>query len=191
MIDLSAQVVVTLLSNILISAPSEAPPNLSGYAVNSTTIALMWDAIALENQNGLLRHYLVSVLELDTGEIDMYTAGATQLNISGLHPYYTYNCVVAAVTIRIGPFSQSVSIITPQDGDLKIIFVDVTDFTRYVYLHLLKDNACFLCCKTVSIIIEEPAFIVSCCLLTIPNMTWLTFSLIGCSPIWFSLEFHN
>ena len=151
----------------------------------------MWDAIALENQNGLLRHYLVSVLELDTGEIDMYTAGATQLNISGLHPHYTYTCMVAAVTIRIGPFSQSVSIITPQDGDLKIIFVDVTDFTRYVYLHLLKDNACFLCCRTVSIIIEEPAFIVSCCLLTIPNMTWLTFSLIGCSPIWFSLEFHN
>ena len=132
LIGLSAQIVVTLLSNILISAPSEAPPNLSGYAVNSTTIALMWDAIALENQNGLLRHYLVFVLELDTGEIDMYTAGATQLNISGLHPYYTYTCKVAAVTIRIGPFSQSVSIITPQDGDLKIIFVDVTNFHRYM-----------------------------------------------------------
>ena len=114
-------------SDIPISAPSEAPPNLSGHAVNSTTIALMWDAIALENQNGILRHYLVSVLELETGETDVYTAGATQLNISGLHPYYTYTCMVAAVTIRIGPFSQSVSIITPQDGDL-YFFMDVTHF---------------------------------------------------------------
>ena len=90
----------------------------------------MWDAIALENQNGILRHYLVSVLELDTGETDVYTAGATQLNISGLHPYYTYTCMVAAVTIRIGPFSQSVSIITPQDGDLYLLWM-LQIFTRY------------------------------------------------------------
>ena len=136
-------IVVTLLSNILLSAPSEAPANLSGYAVNSTTIALMWDAIALENQNGLLHYYLVSVLELDTGEIDTYTAGATQLNIPGLHPYYTYTCKVAAVTIRIGPFSQSVSIITPQDGDY---FRGCYKILLDVYLHLLKDDACFLCC---------------------------------------------
>lgn len=103
----------------------------------------MWDAIALENQNGILRHYLVSVLELETGETDVYTAGATQLNISGLHPYYTYTCMVAAVTIRIGPFSQSVSIITPQDGDLYFLWI-LQIFTRYNSV-FVKDGACFLC----------------------------------------------
>ena len=77
----------------------------------------MWDTIAVENHNGIVRHYRVSVLEADTGEIDAYTAVATQLNISGLHPYYTYICVVAAVTIRIGPFSHNISILTPQGGN--------------------------------------------------------------------------
>ena len=99
-----------------ITAPNEAPPNLSGYAVNSSTIVLTWDTIAVENHNGILRHYLVSVLETETGEIDLYSIDSTQLNISRLHPYYTYTCVVAAVTNRVGPFSQNVSIITPQDG---------------------------------------------------------------------------
>ena len=106
--------------HIFILAPSEAPANLSGYAVNSTTIALMWDNIAVENRNGIIRHYLVSVMEVETGEVDVYTAVANQLNISMLHPYYTYTCVVAAVTNRVGPFSHNISIITPQGSKYKI-----------------------------------------------------------------------
>ena len=109
-----------VLSHLSITAPSEAPLNLSGHAVNSTTIALMWDTIAVENQNGILRHYLVSVTEVETDEVEVYTAATTQLNISRLHPYYTYTCVVAAVTNSVGPFSHNVSIITPQDGKYKI-----------------------------------------------------------------------
>ena len=77
----------------------------------------MWDTIVAENHNGILRHYLVSVVEVETGEVHVYTAVVTQLNISGLHPYYTYTCMVAAVTNRVGPFSQNVSIITPQGGN--------------------------------------------------------------------------
>ena len=103
-----------------ITAPSEAPLNLAGHAVNSTTIALWWDTIAVENQNGIIRHYLVSVMEVETDELDVYTAVGTQLNISGLHPYYTYTCVVAAVTNSVGPFSRNISIITPQGGKYKI-----------------------------------------------------------------------
>ena len=109
-----------VMSHLSITAPSEAPPNLSGHAVNSTTIALRWDTIAVENRNGILRHYLISVLEVETGEVDVYTAVATQLNISRLHPYYTYTCVVAAVTNSVGPFSHNVSIITPQGGNYMI-----------------------------------------------------------------------
>jgi len=76
----------------------------------------MWDTIAPENRNGILRHYLVSVLEVETNEMSTYTAVSTQVNISSLHPYYTYTCNVAAVTNRVGPFSQFISIITPQEG---------------------------------------------------------------------------
>ena len=80
----------------------------------------MWDTIAVENHNGIIRHYLVSVTEVETGEVDEYTAVATQLNISMLHPYYTYTCVVAAVTNSVGPFSHNISIVTPQGSEYKI-----------------------------------------------------------------------
>ena len=92
----------------------------------------MWDTIAVENHNGIVRHYLVSVLEVDTGEIDVYTAVATQLNISRLHPYYTYICVVAAVTIRTGPFSHNISIITPQGGNC--MGMQYIKLASYVYI---------------------------------------------------------
>jgi len=97
-------------------APSEAPPNFSGRAVTSTTIELMWDTIAPENRNGIVRHYLVSVLEVETSEMNNFTAVSTQVNISNRHPYYTYTCSVAAVTNKVGPFSQSISVITPQEA---------------------------------------------------------------------------
>ena len=104
------------MRDLSITARSEAPPNLSGRAVNSTTIELTWDTIAPENHNGILRHYLVFVLEVETNEMSTYTAVSTRVNISSLHPHYTYTCNVAAVTNRVGPFSQFVSIITPQEG---------------------------------------------------------------------------
>ena len=118
-----------------ITAPSEAPPNLSGHAVNSTTIELMWDTVAPENRNGIIRHYLVSVLEVETSEMSTYTTVSTQLNISSLHPYYTYTCGVAAVTITVGPFSQSVSVITPQEGCgdyLKVVVQICTKINVYM-----------------------------------------------------------
>ena len=76
-------------------------PVLKTCLDNSTTIALMWDTIAVESCNVILCHQLVSFLEVETGEVDVHTAVATQLNISCLHPYYTYVCVVAAVTNKV------------------------------------------------------------------------------------------
>ena len=128
-----------VLSHLSITAPSDAPLNLSGHAVNSTTIALWWDTIAAEKQNGIIRHYLVSVMEVETDEVDMYTAVGTQLNISGLHPYYTYTCVVAAVTNSVGPFSHNISIITPQGGKYKICISKLS----YTCSHIIHLNINF------------------------------------------------
>ena len=33
-----------------------------------------------------------------------------------LHPYYTYEIVVAAVTVAVGPYSMPVQITTPEDS---------------------------------------------------------------------------
>jgi len=95
----------------------------------------MWDTVAPENRNGIIRHYLVSVLEVETSEMSTYTTVSTQLNISSLHPYYTYICGVAAVTITVGPSSQSVSIITPPEGCgdyLKVVVQRCTKINVYM-----------------------------------------------------------
>ena len=35
---------------------------------------------------------------------------------NNLHPFYTYYCAVAAVTVSVGPFSNVTTVQTAQDG---------------------------------------------------------------------------
>ena len=98
----------------------------------------MWDTIAPENHNGIIRHYLVSVLEVETSEMSTYTAVSTQLNVTSLHPYYTYTCSVAAVTNKVGPLSQFVSIVTPQEGCVHYLKVIVSDSIDMALLHSFR-----------------------------------------------------
>jgi len=108
------------LAVLIAPAPSEAPSSVTGYAVDSTTISLLWNTIAPENINGILRYYLVSILEKNTGGMMEYIANSTNITISSLHPHYIYLCNVAAVTNMIGPSSQNIRINTPQDGELDL-----------------------------------------------------------------------
>ena len=36
--------------------------------------------------------------------------------IGSLHPYYHYECKVAAYTIGLGPYSESISLLTDEEG---------------------------------------------------------------------------
>ena len=60
--------------------------------------------------------YRVRVLEVDTGALALYNLTETSLALDSLHPYYVYQCSVAAVTVGTGPFSDSLSIRTHEDG---------------------------------------------------------------------------
>ena len=47
----------------------------------------------------------------------MLTTDSSGMNVTSLHPYYTYNCTVAAETsVGIGPFSSPVVIRLPESG---------------------------------------------------------------------------
>lgn len=59
---------------------------------------------------------MVNVTVQDTKERFHYTVTDTELLVDNLHPYYTYTVVVAAFTVRKGPFSVEFSVTTPQDG---------------------------------------------------------------------------
>ena len=99
-----------------LSAPSSAPVNLQGSAVNSTTIQLQWELPPLAYQNGVIRSYLINISVAETGSVFQLTSKMNSLNISSLHPYYTYNITVAAVTISPGPYGVLLTIRMPEDG---------------------------------------------------------------------------
>ena len=82
-----------------------------------TTLVLSWQPPAPENQNGIIVHYVVNITEMETGRLLSFTAvNTTTLSVSTLHPFYTYTCIVAAVTIGIGPYSATVEVELPEDG---------------------------------------------------------------------------
>ena len=84
---------------------------------NSTTLALSWQPPAPENQNGIIVHYIVNITEMETGRLLSFTAvNMTTLSVPTLHPFYTYTCIVAAVTVGIGPYSATVEVELPEDG---------------------------------------------------------------------------
>ena len=76
----------------------------------------MWDELASEDENGIIRYYLVNVTEINTGYHYQTTSTTSDIALSNLHPYYTYSITVAAYTIEEGPFSTPVSFTTLQDG---------------------------------------------------------------------------
>lgn len=100
-----------------------APPNaLYAVAMNASTLNLFWSPPNVSDINGIIRHYRINVSVMETLEQYQYTALTTNFTINGLHPYYTYTVLVAAVTIGAGPFTPGRSIRMPQDG-MFIIFM--------------------------------------------------------------------
>lgn len=69
-------------------------------------ISLWWDDPPLIHQNGIIQSYAVHILEMQTGRFwRIYSVESTIL-VGALHPYYVYECNVAAITVRAGPFAN-------------------------------------------------------------------------------------
>jgi len=63
----------------------------------------------------VIRHYLINVTEQETGRVLQLTSEETDITIGSLHPYYTYHCAIAAVTVAEGPFI-TITVRTKEDG---------------------------------------------------------------------------
>ena len=103
------------------AVPTGAPRNLAAAAVSSTSISFTWEAPSFELQNGIIRSYHINVTELETGQMWSYvTPGIdTLLILNSLHPFYQYNCSIAANTIALGPTAYTV-IQTQSEGTLSL-----------------------------------------------------------------------
>ena len=97
-------------------APTSAPTNLSGLAVDSTSIALSWSPPPFEDQNGIIRHYIINIRELDTGITFSRVSLTTSISLYNLHPFYRYSVTVTAVTVGPGPRTMILTVQTEEDG---------------------------------------------------------------------------
>ncbi len=97
----------------MIAVPTTSPENVTISAINATTIYLSWEGVI--TRVGILRDYVIRVLEVDTGLLMDYRSSFTSIAIP-VHPDYAYRCSVSAFTVASGPFSQAVTIRTPQAG---------------------------------------------------------------------------
>lgn len=97
----------------MVVVPTTAPDNVTISAINATTIYLSWEGVI--TRVGILRDYVIRVLEVDTGLLMDYRSSFTSITIL-VHPDYVYRCSVSAFTVASGPFSEVVTVKTPQAG---------------------------------------------------------------------------
>lgn len=104
-------------------APSSPPTNATGEVLSPTVIFISWSPPVSEGQNGIIVSYHVKLLEMSSGMNYMYhrSSSHTEILITGLHPYYDYNCSVSAETSAgQGPYSVPFTIRTHEDGEWTI-----------------------------------------------------------------------
>ena len=90
---------------------------LRAITVSSTSVVLIWEAPPLEDLNGHVEGYSISVRKLQTGESQELFSNSTMLTVYDLQPYTVYACMSAAVTdVGHGPFSNALQVETLEAG---------------------------------------------------------------------------
>ncbi len=104
-------------NNLYILVPSGYPQSIEGNSTSPEGIYLSWYPPADEQQNGDITQYVINVTHADTLDTTQYFTTNAYIHITGLDPYTTYVCVVAAETsVGVGPFSNLYFIQTQEDG---------------------------------------------------------------------------
>ena len=122
------------------TAPTGAPISLLIESTTSTSVTLSWSSPPQHQLNGVLRNYVVIIQELDTGRNSSLTSIHSQIVIGDLHPFYTYNFSVCAVTTDIGPCTYFEQVQLPQDGKLDL-YVPLTPAACSLLIVLVPTGA--------------------------------------------------
>ena len=102
------------------SVPVGSPEITAAAAVDPMTVYLTWNPPRLDEQNGIINHYLVNITATHphVGGSFQQTCTRVSCNITHLHPYQTYQFAVSAVTIGPGPYSGIYTVTTLEAGKL-------------------------------------------------------------------------
>ena len=96
--------------------PSDTPQFVRYTAVTFTSVDLSWSPPPTEHHNGVIRQYTVRMVVQDTGEIFTHSTVGLSITVGSLHPYYTYNFSISAVTVVPGPYSVPITVQTLPDS---------------------------------------------------------------------------
>lgn len=105
------------------TAPDKAPLGLMASGVTANTIDLSWYPPPVDSQNGIITGYMLNVIELETKEKATLKTSIMKATVENLHPFYTYNISVTAVTVDIGPYSRPIRVKTLEDGESLHLFL--------------------------------------------------------------------
>ena len=90
---------------------------MSGDVRSSTLVVFTWVAPPAIDQNGVITYYVVKLHEIETDIVWTFFAVDEDINIGSLHPFYYYDCTVAASTsVGTGPRSTSIRIQMEEAG---------------------------------------------------------------------------
>ena len=128
-------------------APSGPPRNLQAVVTDSRSMFITWEPPVPEERNGILRQYVITLMSVETDEIVTTSSIGTSVTVSGLLPFTTYRCRVAAQTIATGPTSEAVLARTFEDSKYSCNRLAVDK-----YLH-------FILCKQVSFLILQSSIL--------------------------------
>lgn len=93
-------------------APTGPPQSITADVLNATSVDFSWNAPLAEHQNGIVQSYTIIVLELETNSTKEIHQNYlyNSIVIHSLHPYYNYQFSVAAYTVALGPYGNTVAL---------------------------------------------------------------------------------
>ena len=103
--------------------------------IDSRSIFLSWEPPVADQQNGILRHYFISLASDAGTETRNITSSQRSLTITGLRSYTEYSCTVRAGTVRVGPPTAALLRTTFEDGMLHIHGIHVVHML-YMYMYV-------------------------------------------------------
>lgn len=112
--------------SLTFTAPSLPPQQLVVNILSSTFVRLSWRLPPRESRNGVIRGFKVYYQKSSGRSLIKNIPGndTFQCIVDGLDKYTSYSFKVLAYTIRDGPYSQSITARTGQDGKESILFTD-------------------------------------------------------------------
>ena len=97
-------------------APFQPPTNVQVPSINPQGVELVWTPPPMDQQNGIIRRYIVNITSNDSGEELITYSQTTSVLVQNLDPFTTYTCSVSAETVAPGPFSSAIMLQTAEDG---------------------------------------------------------------------------